>query len=96
MYRPDDLAVLIGSKHHSGAVAEAGDLLVGHIASSRPSNDATVVEAGYTWSTRIGGEGPDAEARSRDGRLLIADAQSASSTPKTTHTRDAEGFDQFA
>ncbi len=48
MYRPDELAALIGSRAHNGVVATAGSGVVGHIGFTWPTSESAVVEAGTT------------------------------------------------
>ncbi len=48
MYRPDELATLIGSRAYNGVVATAGPGVVGHIGFTWPTSESTVVEAGTT------------------------------------------------
>ena len=48
MYRPDELAALVGSRSYNGVVAASRAGVVGHIGFSRPTRESTVVEAGTT------------------------------------------------
>lgn len=88
MYRPDELAGLVASGEHGGAVAIAGDRVIGHMAYTWPSPGATVVEAGTTvvdpeWR----GKGLMSRLAFALAELLVADgAVGFVHFPTTAHT----------
>lgn len=74
MYRPQDLAALIGSGGYDGVVAAVGADVVGHIGFSRPAPEATVVEAGTTLvDPARRGEGIMGRLGAALGELLVAE-----------------------